>query len=113
MKSSLRFARPLLRPVAIGCTIAALSACATSSDEPVFISMSSEPAGATVSFGDGTSCTTPCRVGVQTTLEALVARAGYAPKTVYLDRKSDKKITVTLYPVGRSKAVEEIQLPDL
>mgnify|MGYP001793563259 CR=1 FL=1 len=101
------------KAIIAGLAVAALSACATSSDEPVFISMTSDPAGATVSFGDGTSCTTPCRVGVQTTLEALVARAGYAPKTVYLDRRSDRQIKVVLYPVGRSTPVEEIQLPDL
>ncbi|MEM9422534.1 MAG: hypothetical protein AAF986_08525 [Pseudomonadota bacterium] len=105
-------ARHIMRVAVLGAA-ASLASCATSSKDPVFVTMSTDPRGATVSFGDGTSCTTPCQIGVKTTLEALVARAGYAPKTVYLDRKSSRKVHVTLLPVGRSEAVEEIQLPDL
>ncbi|MGV6819548.1 MAG: hypothetical protein ACWA5T_03515 [Parvularcula sp.] len=82
-------------------------------DDPVYVLVTSDPADATVSFTDGTSCETPCRLGIVDPVEMTVARIGYEPKILRVDRQTPTPLKLTLTPVGRSTAVEEVELPDL
>lgn len=80
---------------------------------PVYILVKTEPENATVTFLDGTTCETPCRVGVTVPLEMTIARTGYAAVQRTITRTSPSPMLVRLKPVGRSDDVEEVALPDL
>jgi hypothetical protein len=72
-----------------------------------------DPPGATVTFRDGTSCETPCRVAVPGLVSMTVARAGYEAIRTELTPQSPPEIRFALTPVGRTGTVEEVELPPL
>lgn len=81
--------------------------------DATYLLVKTNPTAATITFTDGTTCETPCRVGVVDPVEMTVARIGHDPVVRRIDQQTRSPLTITLKPVGRSVGVEEIELPDL
>ena len=109
----------MIKSVILGSLLVLLSGCAagegwmTRRGDVVYILVKTDPDGASITFPDGSSCETPCRVGVVVPLEATIGRAGYKAVKTTLTRTSPSPYTVRLEAVGRSQSVEEVALPEL
>ncbi|WOI54661.1 hypothetical protein [Parvularcula sp. LCG005] len=82
---------------------------------PVYVLVKTEPAGATVSFPDGTVCESPCRVGVNEDLPMTIARTGYHRVEMVLTKSSPSPLLIAMDPVLRdlSGDFEELDVPEL
>lgn len=86
---------------------------AGSKEKLVYVVMQTEPDAATVSFADGTSCVTPCRIGVRGPLEFTVARTGYHAYRSTLTPQVQSPLTISLQRVVEDTELETMSLPDL
>ena len=71
------------------------------------------PQGATLSFPDGTNCTTPCRVLVPEPINMVIGKAGYKAVTTTLVRSQKGRAAYTLELSAPTTNVEESSLPEL
>ncbi|MEE9328900.1 MAG: PEGA domain-containing protein [Parvularculaceae bacterium] len=99
--------------------LSSLTACITpgqetgsTSDAPYMV-VNSIPQGATITFADGVTCETPCRVLVRQPLAMKIAKAGYRAGDVTLTTNRAGEITYRLEQAAPTTAVEQDQLPDL
>ena len=93
-----------------------VSSCETTtgfSNEPSFVMVKTEPNDATITFVNGTSCETPCRVGVIDEVPLTIARTGYKAHRMVLTRKTKKSILVKLERTVVETELEAVELPDL
>ena len=92
---------------------AVLGGCATTGDDVRYVVVQSNPEGATLTFADGDTCQTPCRVGVIKRVEVTVGRTGYKSGGVVLDRNTRSTVTLKLEPVLDDTELEAVELPDI
>ena len=85
---------------------------AATSDAPYMV-VKSIPQGATITFADGVTCETPCRVLVRQPLVMKIAKAGYRAGDVTLTASRAGEITYRLEQAAPTTAVDQEQLPDL
>ena len=92
-----------------------LAACATTPPPqagPAKVTVQTDPPGATITFVDATTCTTPCEVTVPTEMAIIVGKAGYKAVREDLGPGDGPGVTYTLQPVGRSAPVEVFELDE-
>lgn len=72
-----------------------------------------DPAGAVLTFGDGTVCDSPCGAIIIEPTPMTVAKAGFRPVKTIVPYPAPETLFYPLEAVGRSTGVEEGALPDL
>lgn len=93
-----------------------LGACATSGSSAKqvhYVVLQTDPAGATISFGGGQSCESPCRIGVIDQVAIRIGRTGYKAHTATLTRQTKSPMKISLEPVIVDTELETMELPDL
>ena len=91
-----------------------LAACATApKPEPTGkVAVLTDPPDATITFGDGSTCQTPCEVTVPMTMAIVIGKAGYKAVRADIAPTDGPRVTYTLDPVGRSAPVEVFELDE-
>ncbi len=82
------------------------------SGEPYML-VNTSPQGAQITFDDGVSCITPCRVLVAQPLRMRLAKAGYRAGEVMLTYTPAGTITYRLEQAAPITEIEQSELPDL
>ena len=89
-----------------------LAACATApKPEPTGkVAVLTDPPDATITFGDGSTCQTPCEVTVPVPMAIVVGKAGYKAVRADLAPTDGPRVTYVLEPVGRSAPAQLLEL---
>lgn len=92
----------------------ALSACVTTPTPEATgkVLVATDPADATITFVDGSTCQTPCEVTVPVPMAIVVAKAGFKAVREDLTPTDGPTMRYTLEPVGRSRRIDVFDLDE-
>ena len=92
------------------CLLTACQSVPPGASLPDYMLVLTDPPGATLTFEDGVSCETPCRVKISAPLKMKIARVGYRAKTVTLVANTSGEV---LYPLEHSAPVKDVEAEEL
>ncbi|ADM10417.1 hypothetical protein PB2503_11864 [Parvularcula bermudensis HTCC2503] len=88
-------------------------AATPSADKIVYVSLTTAPSGALVTFEGGETCTTPCVIGVIESVPLTIGRIGYEAVPMELTPDSPRQLSVDLKRVVEDDSFTIESLPDL
>ncbi|MEM9169626.1 MAG: PEGA domain-containing protein [Pseudomonadota bacterium] len=101
-----------IRLIAIAAVFVGATACANTGGGPRMTTITSDPAGATVSVDGYGKCETPCTLALAEDADILIAKAGFEPFRMTAPG-ARRKLTVKLELAAPTEDVEETSLPAL